>query len=135
MDNKIDKRLEAALNKGLKKKQDASRKESDKRRDEEEAHKKEMRKWLPKAKAWVKEHLFEKIAEEESKGSNILILDEYVAGIPSEVIYKVLQKIKGLTVWSQNDVTWEDSDYGKLRENRLYIQWKSADPNLNRNDR
>lgn len=135
MEKKIDNRLQDAVNKGYKKKQAQVQKEYDERRAKKEEHEKEMKKYLPKARKWVNEQLFNLIAEQESKGSNTLIVSEWVDGIPMEVAYKLIQKIDGLSIWSQEDVTWEDSDFGKFRERRYYIQWKSADPNLNRNDR
>lgn len=132
---KVDNRLAEAIQKGFKEKKAKEQKQYDEKKAAQEAREKEMKKFLPKARKWVNEHLFEEIAKQESAGSNTLILGEYMDGIPTEVIYGLVKKIKGLSIWMQNDITWQDSDFGTYRENRYYIQWKSADPNLNRNDR
>ena len=53
---------------------------------------------LPKARKWIKEVLFPKIAEIEAKGTNYrqYVLGRYEDGIPAEVIYEAAKKIKGL---------------------------------------
>lgn len=130
---KTDKRLSQAVQNGLAKKNQIEQKIANEKAVREEAHKQEIKKYLPKAKAWVKDKLFNLIAEEESKGSSVLIFNEWVDEFPMEVAVPLIQKINGLSIWSQNDVVWEDSDYGKSYGNRWYIQWISADSNLNRN--
>lgn len=135
MEKKIDNRLAEAVQRGFKEKKAKEQKEYDERKAKADAHEAELKKFIPKARKWVKENLFDLIAKEESKGSNTLIIGDYVDGIPTEVIAPLIKKIDGLSCWRQNDITWQDSDFGTVREDRYYIQWKSADPNLNRNDR
>jgi len=135
MEKKVDKRLAEAVQKGYAKKQAKVRKQQDELQAKRDEHEKELKRALPKARAWVKEHLFEKIAEQEAMGSRTLVLDDYEDGVPTAAIARLINKIQGLTVWSQRDVIWEDSDYGKEYATQWYIQWTSADPNLNRNDR
>lgn len=135
MNQKVDKRLQEAIQSGFKEKQKLQREKEKKQQVIAESKENDLKKFLPKARAWVRDHLFEHIAEQEKLGYNVLIISDYIDGIPTEAIARIAKKIDGLTIWSQTDVTWEDSDFGKFRELRYYFKWKSADPNLNRNDR
>lgn len=132
MPRKIDKRLQEAVQKGFEKKIKTQRKEADEKRAAREAHERSLKRYLPKARKWVKEKLFKLIADEESRGSFRLHLDENTDGIPTEVIYGLVKKISGLDITYSREVIWEDSDYGKEYGTVYTITWKSADPNLNR---
>jgi|SRR5271166_2600407 len=132
MPQKVDKRLQEAVQKGFEKRTKAQRKTADEAQAKLEAHQNELKRQLPKARAWVKDKLFEEIAKEEARGSRTLVLDDYVDGISTEVIFNLVRKIDGLDISCREATLWEDSDYGKITGLRYYITWKSADPNLNR---
>jgi hypothetical protein len=132
MPRKIDKRLQEAVQKGFENKVRKQRKEADAARAKREAHEKSLKKYLPKARAWVKEKLFKEIAKQEASGYSCLSLDANTDGIPTEVIYNLVKKIEGLQISCTEKVIWEDSDYGKVRGLVYTIVWKSVDPNLNR---
>lgn len=132
MPRKIDSRLQEAVQQGYEKKVKAQRKEADEKRAAKEKHEKELRKYLPKARTWIRDKLFKLIADAESKGHRQLHLSENTDGIPTEVIYGLVKKINGLDITYNREVIWEDSDYGKEYGTVYTITWKSADPNLNR---
>lgn len=132
MPRKIDSRLQEAVQKGYEKKIKAQRKEADEKRAAQAKHERELRRYVPKARTWIRDKLFKLIAEAEAKGSKSLTLDENTDGIPTEVIAPLIQKIQGLYITWSRQVIWEDSDYGKEYGMVYTISWKSADPNLNR---
>lgn len=132
MPRKIDSRLQEAVQQGYEKKLKAQRKEAEEKRAAKEKHERELRRYLPKARTWIRDKLFKLIAKEESQGSFRLRLDENTDGIPTEVIYGLVKKINGLDITCSREVIWEDSDYGKEYGTVYTITWKSADPNLNR---
>lgn len=132
MPRKIDSRLQEAVQKGYEKKVKAQRKEADEKRAAQAKRERELRRYRPKARTWIKDKLFKLIAEEESKGYRQLHLNENTDGIPTEVIYDLVKKINGLDITCNREVIWEDSDYGKEYGLVYTITWKSADPNLNR---
>lgn len=132
MPQKIDKRLQAAVEKGYADKLKAQKKEAMDKLEAQKKKQRELDRALPKARTWVRDKLFKLIAEEEAKGCRQLSLDENTDGIPTEVIYSLVKKIKGLDITCSRQVIWEDSDYGKEYGLVYTITWKSADPNLNR---
>lgn len=132
MPRKIDSRLQEAVQQGYAQKIKAAQKKADADRRDREKHEKELRRYLPKARTWIRDRLFKLIAEAEAKGVPLLHLDENTDGIPTEVIYGLVQKIEGLQISCTRQVIWEDSDYGKEYGLVYTITWKSADPNWNR---
>lgn len=132
MPRKIDSRLQEAIQQGYAQKIKAAQKKADADRRDKEKHEKELRKYLPKARTWIRDKLFKLITEQEATGSTRLTLNENTDGIPTEVIYGLVKKIDGLYITYSREVIWEDSDYGKEYGTVYTITWLSADPNLNR---
>ena len=132
MPRKIDSRLQEAVQQGYAKKIKKQQKESDEKRAAKEKHERELRRYLPKARTWIRDKMFKLIAEAEATGSTRLTLNENTDGIPTEVIYGLVKKINGLDITCNQEVIWEDSDYGKEYGLVYTITWRSADPNLNR---
>ena len=132
MPQKIDKRLQEAVEKGYAEKLKAQKKEAMDKLEAQKKKQRELDRALPKARTWVRDKLFKLIAEAEAKGYRQVSLDENTDGIPTEVIYSLVKKIKGLDITCSRQVIWEDSDYGKEYGLVYTITWKSADPNLNR---
>ena len=132
---KIDNRLKEALDKGFKAKQKAEAKMAEEKQAQREARELELKKQLPEARKWVDANLFDRIAKEEALGSHQLVLNEFAAHrIDIEAILIAVKSIDGLRAWIQYDVIWQD-DYGEEYCKRLYIEWKSPDPNINILDR
>src|SRR5512135_3862259 len=95
----MDKNLKEAIDKGRaakEKKEREERKVAEAARDE---HQKRIKSYLPKARKWIQDVLYKKIAEEEASGRtyrSIYLGSGFVDGIPAEAIYEAAKKIKGL---------------------------------------
>ena len=126
MTQKIDKRLQKATQNGFKKKTLAQQKAFDESRKQEILHKKRLKKYLPKARAWIKEHLFRIIEEEESKGYSHFSLPKYVDDIPTEILYDLIKKISGLNISCNEKVEWED--YEQVKKLVYTVSWRSRRP-------
>jgi hypothetical protein len=135
MKNKVDKRLQEALDKAITKKASKDRKLRDANQAARDEHQKYIKKWLPKARAWIDEKLFTQIAEAESEGRHYILLGRYELGIPSEAIYEAAKKIKGIRSIMKTFPIYENAEYQCESEPSYSIEWDSTDPNDHRNDR
>lgn len=132
MEKKVDKNLKAALDKAVKKKQKLNNKSINEQSFENRKRAAHIKKWMPKAKAWIKNKLFNMITEAEAEGCHYILLSSfYEDGIPTEVIYEAAKNVKGLrpiykSYVSERTLEVESESYS--------IEWDSTDPNDNRND-
>jgi hypothetical protein len=131
----MDKRLQNALNKAVQKKQTKQRQTSDTNQEAKKVHDKFIKKWLPKARAWIDKKLFKQIADAEASGIHYILLGRYEDGIHSEVIYEAAKKIKGLRAVRKQYPTYENAEPSGWSEPTYAIEWDSTDPNDHRNDR
>ena len=132
MSKKIDDMLKAALDKAVKKKQAKAKIASSANQLAKDEHNKFLKKWMPKARLWIKEKLFDQITEAEASGKHYILLGCYESGIPSEVIYEAAKKIKGLKPVEKRSFPTDNYPNGAPV---YYIEWDSTDPNDHRNDR
>ncbi len=135
MTKKIDDMLKAALDKAVKKKQAKAKIASSANQLAKDEHNKFLKKWMPKARLWIKEKLFDQITEAEASGKHYILLGCYESGIPSEVIYEAAKKIKGLKPVIKTRPIYENAEYVRDSEPTYSIEWDSTDPNDHRNDR
>lgn len=134
----MDKKLKKAIDKGRsakEKKDSENRKAADVARTE---HQKLIDSQLPKARKWINDVLFAKIATEEAAGHtyrNIHLGSTSVDGISAEAIYEAAKKIKGLKPTYECPAIYENAEFQGTGDPEYRIGWESADPNDNRNDR
>ena len=133
----MDKNLKEAIDKGRaakEKKEREERKVADTARAE---HEKRIKSYLPKARKWIQDVLFKKIAEEESSGHtyrSIYLGSGFVDGIPAEAIYEAAKKVKGLKPTYECPPIYENAEFQGVGEPIYRVGWESTDPNDNRND-
>ena len=132
MTKKIDDMLKAALDKAVKKKQAKAKIASSANQLAKDEHNKFLKKWMPKARLWIKEKLFNQITEAESNGKHNILLGCHENGIPSIVIFEAAKKIKGLKPVEKRSFPTDNYPNGAPV---YYIEWDSTDPNDHRNDR
>lgn len=140
MTKKIDDMLKAALDKAIKKRQAKEKKALGAKQEESDEHNRFIKKWMPKARLWIKEKLFDQITEAEANGKHFVLLGRYESGVPSEVIFEAAKKIKGLHPVIKDSPDYKDIDginpiQGKGKIITYSIEWDSTDPNDHRNDR
>ncbi len=136
MEKKIDKRLQEALNKAVTKKAAKDRKLRDANQAARDEHQAYIKKWMPKARAWIEEKLFAQITEAEAEGRHYILLGtRYESGIPSEAIYEAAKKVKGIRAIMKTYPIYENAEYQCESEPSYSIEWDSTDPNDHRDDR
>lgn len=134
---KMDKELKEAIDKGRSAKEKKARAEAKVQAAERSEHQKYIDRELPKARKWIKEVLFAKIAEEEASGHtyrNIYLGSDIIDGISCEAIYQAAKKIKGLKPTYSRGAIYENAEFQGTGELEYSIGWESTDPNDNRND-
>ena len=124
--------LKAALDKAIKKRQAKEKKALGAKQEESDEHNRFIKKWMPKARLWIKEKLFDQITEAEANGKHFVLLGRYESGVPSEVIFEAAKKIKGLKPVMKRSFTTDEHPTGAPV---YYIEWDSTDPNDHRNDK
>lgn len=136
----MDKALKDAIDQGRaakEKKEREERKALDAARVE---HQKYIKGQLSKARKWINDVLFAKIAEAEASASyqvhrSIYLGSGNIDGIPAEAIYEAAKKIKGLKPTYECPLIYENAECQGIGEPIYRIGWESTDPNDNRNDR
>ena len=130
----MDKRLQKALNKAVQQKQAKQRVSANVSSEAKKEHDKFIKKWMPKARAWIDEKLFPQIVEAESNSKHYILLGRYEDSIPSEVIYEAAKKVSGLKASVKTAQSY-DHIFGDPTIITYVIEWDSTDPNDHRNDR
>jgi hypothetical protein len=134
----MDKDLKEAIEKGRLAKEAKERAEAKAAQIERTERQKFIDSKMPAARKWVKEVLFARIAEEETKRQpyrNIYLGSDYVDGIPAEAIFEAAKKVKGLKPMTEHSPIYESGECVGIGETEYRILWESLDPNDNRNDR
>jgi len=135
MKAKIDKRLQEALDKAAKQKAAEDKKARDENEIARKEHEAFIKKWLPKARKWIDEKLFNQIVEAEANNRHYILLgSHYEDGIPSEAIYEAVKKVKGLKAIVKTSPVYENAEYVGQSEPSYWIEWESTNPNDHRND-
>lgn len=134
----MDKSLKEAIDKGRAAKEKKEREERKVAEAARAEHEKRIKSYLPKARKWIQDVLFKKIADEEASNStyrSIYLGSDNVDGIPAEAIYEAAKKIKGLKPTYERPLIYENAECVGVSEPIYRIGWESTDPNDNRNDR
>jgi hypothetical protein len=134
----MDKDLKKAIEKGRLAKGAKERAEAKAAQVERTARQKFIDSKIPAARKWVKEVLFARIAEEETKSlpyRDIYLGSGYVDSIPIEAIYEAAKKVKGLQPVTERSPIYESGECVGIGETEYRIKWESLDPNDSRNDR
>lgn len=134
----MDKNLKDAIDKGRAAKEKREREERKIAEATRSEHQKRIDAQLPKARKWIKDVLFAKIAEEEAAGRtyrSFYLGSTTFDGISAEAIYEAAKKIKGLKPTYNCPPIYENAEFQGTGEPIYSIGWESTDPNDNRNDR
>ena len=127
----MDKKLKEAIAKGKAEKAAKEQAERAGLSAEAKARQDAFEAALPKARKWIKEVLFPKIAEIEAKGTNYrqYVLGRYEDGIPAEVIYEAAKKIKGLRPITKTYPIYQWAEYQGQSDPSYFIEWDSEEDN------
>lgn len=133
----MDKLLKNAIENGQTIKSQEEKKVAQEREDARNAHLKLVESELPKARKWIKEILFAKIAEEEAKSyiyRSIYLGDyTYTDGVLTEAIYEAAKEIEGLKPRYDRPAIYEHAEFQGVGDPVYRIEWESSDSSNNKN--
>lgn len=124
-------KLKEAISKGRAIKENKKREEKAKTEAERSQHQKYIDSMLPKARKWIQNVLYDKIAKIEASNAaykSVYLGSNDVDGIPAEAIYEAAKKIKGLCPEYKCYPSYEkDIDWPVYGDPIYEIKWNSTD--------
>lgn len=130
----MDKKLKEAIVKGKSEKEAKVHDEEKIRQNKTERHHEMIKSYLPKARKWINEVLFAKIAQAEkemqSYSTRVISLRDNEDGIPAQAICEAARKIKGLHPGTRNYSVYENAECVGV-EISYQIEWDANSEDTN----